>query len=125
VRLVTLLLATAIFASASDELFHAARKGDAAAVKVALDKGAAVDAKWRYDQTALFIAAFRGHAEVVKLLLERGAKADVKDSFYGMTAVGAAGQKGHAEIVAMLLDKGATADDQLLRAPSRTAAARF
>jgi hypothetical protein len=115
VRFATFLLAGAVFALASDELFDAARKGDVAAVKVALDNGAPVDAKWRYDQTALFIAAFRGHAEVVKLLLDRGAKADVKDSFYGMTALGAAGQKGSAEIVGMLLDKGATADDQLLR----------
>ena len=114
-RLAILLLTAAMFASASDELFDAARKGDAAAVKVALEKGAPVDAKWRYDQTALFIAAFRGHTEVVKLLLERGAKPDVKETFYGMTAIGAAGQKGNAAIVGLLLDKGAKADDAVLR----------
>jgi ankyrin repeat protein len=114
VRCLTLLLVLALSAPASDELFDAARKGDAAAVKVALDRGASVDAKWRYDQTALFIAAFRGHSEVVKLLLEHGAKADVKDSFYGMTALGAAAQKDNAEIVAMLLEKGAISDPQLL-----------
>ena len=83
-------------------------------MKVALDKGASVDAKWRYEQTALFIAAFRGHAEVVKLLLDRGAKPDVKDSFYGMTALGAAAQKDSAAIVGLLLEKGAVSDPQFL-----------
>ena len=118
-RCLTLLLVLALAAPASDELFDAARKGDAAAVKVALDKGASVEAKWRYDQTALFIAAFRGHTDVVRLLLERGAKADVKDSFYGMTALGAAAQKDNAEIVGMLLEKGALSDAQLLPALAR------
>lgn len=118
-RLASLLLAMALVAPASDELFDAARKGDAATVKVALDKGVPVDARWRYDQTALFIASFRGHAEVVRILLERGARPDVKDTFYGMTAVGAAAQKGSAEIVGMLLDKGAIADDEILRGAAR------
>ena len=118
-KLASLLLAMTLVAFASDELFDAARKGDAATVKVALDKGVLVDAKWRYDQTALFIASFRGHTEVVRLLLERGAKPDVKDTFYGMTAVGAAAQKGNSEIVGMLLEKGAIADDQILRGAAR------
>src|SRR3712207_9064168 len=77
----------------NDALFDAARKGDVAAVKAALDGGADVNATWRYDQTALFIAAFRGHAEGARILLERGAKPDVKASFYGMTAIGAAADK--------------------------------
>lgn len=120
-RLASLLLAMALVAFASDELFDAARKGDAANVKVALDNGVPVDARWRYDQTALFIAAFRGHTEVVRLLLDRGARPDVKDTFYGMTAVGAAAQKGNADIVGMLLEKGAIADDQILRGAAREA----
>ena len=41
----------------NEEFFEAARKGDTAALKAHLDKGVAVDSKWRYDQTALFIAA--------------------------------------------------------------------
>lgn len=114
-RSVVLLLVCAISLLASDELFDAARRGDAAAVKVALEKGAVIDAKWRYDQTALFIAAFRGHTDVVKLLLERGANADVKDSFYGMTALSAAVDKGNTDIIGMLIDKGAAADTRLLQ----------
>ena len=114
-RSVLLVLTCAFALAASDELFDAARKGDAAAVKVALDKGAPVDAKWRYDQTALFIAAFRGHSDAVKLLLERGAKPDVKDTFYGMSPLSAAAGKGKTDIVEMLMAKGATVEPRLLQ----------
>jgi hypothetical protein len=72
-----------------------------------------VDAKWRYDQTALFMAARGGHIEAVKLLLERGANADVKDSFYSMTALSGAAEKRNAELVKLLLAKGATGADQV------------
>ena len=41
----------------NDQLFEAVRKGDAAGVTAALDKGADVNAKFRYGQTALFKAA--------------------------------------------------------------------
>lgn len=113
-RTFTILLIATLAALGSDDLFDAARRGDVADVKTALDKGVAVDTKWRYDQTALFIAARRGHSDVVRLLLERGATADVKDSFYGMTAVTAATEKGDPEIVTMLLDKGARGGDSIL-----------
>ena len=43
-----------------DQFFAAARKGDAAAVEALLKKGVDVNAKWRYDQTALFPACDRG-----------------------------------------------------------------
>ena len=99
------LLASAAWAS--DELFDAARKGDVTAVKSALDKGADINAKWRYDQTALFIATFHGRADVVKLLLDRGADPNVKDKFYGMTLLDAATNKNSIEIMKMLIDKGA------------------
>jgi ankyrin repeat protein len=113
-RTLLLLLLAASGLLATEELFDAARKGDVTAVKAALDKGASVEAKWRYDQTALFIAAFRGHTDVVKLLIERGARVDVKDSFYGMTALGGAADKSNIEIVNMLLDKGAPGGDGIL-----------
>ena len=57
----------------NDQLFEAVRKGDAAAVTALLDKGADVNAKFRYGQTALFKAVERGHTNVVKVLLDRGA----------------------------------------------------
>lgn len=112
--MITFLLFASFAAPGSDELFDAARKGDAAGVKAALDSGVPVDATWRYNQTALFIAAGRGHTAIVKMLLDRGAKADVRDSFYGMTAVMAAADKEKPELVTMLLDKGAQGADSLL-----------
>src|SRR5678810_1280680 len=71
----------------NDQLFEAVRKGDVAAVTAALDKGADVNAKFRYGTTAIFKAAERGNAEVAKVLLDRGADVKVKDTFYGATAM--------------------------------------
>jgi len=87
------------------QFFEAVRKGDAAAVTSALDKGADVNAKFRYGATALFKAAERGHKEVVAVLLARGADVKVKDTFYGATAMTWALDNNHLEIVRMLLQK--------------------
>ncbi len=89
----------------NDKLYEATRVGDAAAVKTLLDKGADVNAKFRYGATALFKAAERGYTEVVKLLLERGADVSVKDTFYGATAMTWALDNKHIEVVSLLLDK--------------------
>ena len=67
--------------SLNDQLWEAARTGDAAAVKELLAKGVDVNARFRYGQTALFKAAERGHAEVVKILLANGADVNVRDTF--------------------------------------------
>src|ERR1043165_6408264 len=83
----------------NDQLFEAVRKGDAAAVTAALDKGADVNAKFRYGTTALFKAAERGNADVTKVLLDRGAALDVKDTFYGATALSWALQNDHINVV--------------------------
>ena len=99
-----------------EELFAASRKGDAAAVKALLDKGADVNAKWRYDTTALLMASGRGHLEVVKLLIERGANVNVKDTFYGQTPLSSAAQRGSTDVVALLLAKGAEGRDGALLA---------
>jgi hypothetical protein len=99
----------------NEQLYEAARKGDAAEVKAVLDKGADVNAKFRYGSTALFKAAERGHTEVVKLLIERGADVTVKDTFYGATALYWATDKGHAGVVRAILAKSAEdAGDVLL-----------
>ena len=89
----------------NDKLFEAARAGDAALVASLLDKGADVNAKFRYGTTALFKAAERGHANVVKVLLDRGADATVSDTFYHATAMTWAIDNDHADVVALLLDK--------------------
>jgi hypothetical protein len=115
--LLLLLLFTSQVAFAqdmSDQLFEAARRGDAAAVKALLDKGVDVNTKFRYGATALSYASDKGHVEVVKLLLERKADANVKDTFYNATPIIWAAQKGHAKIVEALLDAGATGRDDVL-----------
>lgn len=91
----------------NDQLWEGARVGDVAAVRAALDKGAEVDAKFRYGQTALFKAAERGHVEVVRLLLERGAAVNVRDTFYQATPMTWALDKKHVAVVRALLEKGA------------------
>jgi ankyrin repeat protein len=102
--------------SLNDQLWEAARKGDAAAVTALLDKGADVNAKFRYGTTALFKAAERGNTEVVNVLLARGADVTVKDTFYGTTAMTWALDHNHEEIVRAILDKSPQdADDVLLK----------
>jgi len=101
----SLILAQDTKQQLNDQLFEAARAGDAALVASLLDKGADVNAKFRYGTTALFKAAERGHANVVKVLLDRGADATIKDTFYKATAMTWALDNDHADVVALLLDK--------------------
>jgi hypothetical protein len=98
----------------NDQLFEAVRKGDATAVTSLLDKGADVNARFRYGQTALFKAAERGHTEVVKVLLARGADVTVKDTFYGATARTWAMDGGHIEVVRLLFEKDPSGADEVL-----------
>ena len=98
----------------NDQLFEAVRKGDAAAVTALLDKGADVNAKFRYGQTALFKAAERGYANVVKVLLERGADTTVKDTFYNSTARYWAISNNHADVVRLLFEKDPSGVDEVL-----------
>lgn len=106
--------ATSSTQALNDELFEAARKGDVAAATAALDRGADVNAKFRYGSTALFKAAERGHAPIVKLLLDRGADVKVKDTFYGATAMTWALDNDHFEVVKLLLAKGGGEVDEVL-----------
>jgi len=99
----------------NDKLFEAVRKGDAAGVTTALDKGADVNAKFRYGATALFKAAERGNADVAKILLDHGADVKVKDTFYQATAMTWALDGKHIGVVKLLLEKdGEDVEDVLL-----------
>ena len=98
----------------NDQLFEAVRKGDAAGVTAALDKGADVNAKFRYGSTALFKAAERGNAEVAKILLDRGADVTVKDTFYNATAMTWALDGKHIGVVKLLLEKSTEDVDDVL-----------
>lgn len=104
----------------NDELYEAVRKGDAAAVKAVLDKGADVNAKFRYGATALFKAADLGKADVVKLLIERGADVNVRDTFYKATAMTWALNKEHVEVIRALLEKSADGAGDVLLTGTRS-----
>lgn len=120
---VTLLLSITVIAQnpkeVNDQLWEAARQGDAAAAVALLDKGADVNAKFRYGTTALFKAAERGNIEVVKVLLARGADVTVKDTFYGATAMTWALSNDHLEVVRALLDKSVESVDEVLLSGAR------
>jgi ankyrin repeat protein len=103
----------------NDQMWEAARKGDAAAVAAALDKGAEVNAKFRYGTTALFKAAERGNTEVVKLLLARGADVTVKDTFYNTTAMSWALDSKNVEVVRALLEKDTAGVNDVLMTGAR------
>ena len=98
----------------NDQLFEAVRKGDVAGVTAALDRGADVNAKFRYGTTALFKAAERGNAQITKILLDRGADVKVKDTFYGATAMSWAIDGKHVQVVRLLLEKGAEEIEDVL-----------
>jgi ankyrin repeat protein len=103
----------------NDQLYEAVRKGDAAAVTTLLDRGADVNAKFRYGATALFKAAERGNADVVKLLIDRGADVKVKDSFYNATAMTWALDGKHTNVVRLLLEKNGDAAEDVLMVGTR------
>ncbi len=91
----------------SEELWAAARTGDASGVTRALEKGADVNAKTRYGVTALTFAADKGHLAVVKLLVDKGADLNVQDTFYRARPIDMAMQNRHVDVVKFLLEKGA------------------
>src|SRR5215211_5573979 len=103
----------------NDQLFEAVRKGDTVAVTAALDKGADVNAKFRYGTTALFKAAERGNAEITKVLLDRGADVKVKDTFYQATAMTWALDGKHIAVIRLLLEKGADEVEDVLLTGTR------
>lgn len=103
----------------NDQLYDAVRKGDVAAVTAALDKGADVNAKFRYGATALFKAAERGNAEITKVLLDRGADVKVKDTFYQATAMTWALDGKHVAVIRMLLEKGDDSVEDVLLTGTR------
>jgi hypothetical protein len=112
--LAVLLAAPAPDDAKKDAYLDAIRKGDAAAVKALLDQGVEVDARFRYDRTALSFAADRGNLEIVTMILERGADVNAKDTFYGVTPLTWALEKEHVEIARLLLEKGATGGEDAL-----------
>jgi outer membrane protein assembly factor BamB len=113
------LVVAARAADGPDELWTAAREGDAAVVKRLLDGGVDANAKTPYGATALSFAAEKGHIEVVRLLIHAGADVNVKDTFYNATPLTWATSKNHAEVIRELLAAGVKGGDALVLAATR------
>ena len=99
--------------AANEALWQAARDGDTAGITAALAKGADINAKSRYDVTALFFAAGSGRLEAVKLLVSRGADVNTQDTFYRARAADMAITNGHTDVALFLLQSGANGDTLL------------
>lgn len=96
----------------SAALSDAAATGSAEAVRLALERGAPVDAKSRYGQSALMVATREGYVDAVDVvaeLLHHGADAGIRDVF-GKTPLSTAAFCGHAAVVTELLANGAVVD---------------
>ena len=106
-------MAAAQSTPANEALWEAARAGDTARITAALAQGADVNAKSRYDVTALFFAASSGRLDAVKLLMSRGANVNVEDTFYHARAADMALGNGHTDVVIFLVQSGAEADGTL------------
>ena len=108
----------------AEELWDAARAGDAARVARALDKGADVNAKSRYGMTALTFAADKGHIDVVKLLLDRGADLNGQDTFYKFRALDMALMNNHRHVAMLLLERGSQGAGSALMSAVRSGTSR-
>jgi outer membrane protein assembly factor BamB len=107
------LLSAAPALSASDpveELWDAARTGDATRVRQLLEAGVDPDTEFREGGTALIFAAQRGHAEVVRLLLDHGADPRAKDRVNNANALHFGIE--HPEVVRMLAKGGADVNER-------------
>jgi len=101
----------------SQELFAAARSGDATQVKSLLDAGADHAAADDAGETALMHAAHGGHLAVVQLLIAAGADVNAK-SPQGWTALAKAAyngetERGYVEVVEVLHAAGAALDERI------------
>lgn len=84
----------------------ATRQGDLEKVRSLLAKGADINARDRYGQTALMNAAHAGHVELVRLLIEQGADLNTTAK-YRLSALMLALIAHHAEVARLLIEAGA------------------
>ena len=96
--------------SAKDRLLVlAAEVGNMAIVKLALERGAAVNSIDAVTKAfPLLLAANNGHTEVIKLLLDRGAKPDQVNEKDGAFPLLLAAENGHEEVISLLLERKAS-----------------
>jgi ankyrin repeat protein len=87
-----------------------AKRGDAAAIKWLLARGAPPSGRWAHwdaDVTPLHLAASQGHAEAVRTLLAAGADPTIRDSKHDRDPIGWAEFFQQPEIVDILREHAA------------------
>jgi hypothetical protein len=84
----------------------AVHRGSLDDLKQLAERGADINARDRYNQTALMLAATEGRTAVVEWLVARGATLD-HVAKYGLSALMLAVVRGHGRIVRVLADAGA------------------
>src|SRR5262245_9821153 len=82
---------------ADTALLDAAQQNDLPGVTRALQQGANINAKTRYNSNALMLASMNGNLEMVRLLIDRGSDMNVRDTFYNFTLLGAAMLNGRTD----------------------------
>jgi ankyrin repeat protein len=110
--LVLACLTVGLYAAAEPAIVDAAKRGDVAAVRAALNRKSDPNASAADGTTALHHAAYRGDAELARLLIERGAKARAANR-YGVEPLTLAATNGHTAVMAQLLAAGADANGRL------------
>lgn len=96
----------------STPLLVAAEAGQVEAARLLLDEGAAVDARNRWETTALHVACLRGHEGLVALLLARGADTRLSRDGYGLSGLMCAAWTGSVGAVRQLLLHGEARVDE-------------
>ncbi|OQB09306.1 MAG: Ankyrin repeats (3 copies) [Parcubacteria group bacterium ADurb.Bin216] len=90
----------------SKELIEATKKGDSAEVKKLIGRGADVNGKDSWGNTALLEASLAGNLEMVKALIAAGADVNIKAPV-GNTPLSLASVRGDIQIVKALIAAGA------------------
>jgi outer membrane protein assembly factor BamB len=109
--------ATGLAGGPEEELWAAARNGDAKAVEALLAKGVDVNAKTSFGASALWFAAYKNQPGVVAVLLKKGADPNVRDRVWGAKPLDSAVNADGVEVLTALLEAGANgADDALVGA---------
>jgi uncharacterized protein len=106
------LLMTITLSAAKTDVADAAMRGDKAAIKALLDKGANVNGAQSDGATAVHWAVYRGDIEMLRMLTAAGADVKVANR-NGSTPMWLAATGGDAGIIRVLLDAGASANETL------------
>ncbi|KNC54858.1 uncharacterized protein AMSG_01712 [Thecamonas trahens ATCC 50062] len=89
-----------------EQMWAAAKKGDAILVQELIEAGAEVNTTMENGASGLVVAALRGHYGVAKVLTAAGA--DVEAQAQGASPLYCAVQNGHVEVAKVLLNGGAS-----------------